>query len=102
MFQRPMTARWRRCFAVSLTTFALMGCDPWWMATRPPTQLIQVERTPINPVSLTCRERPLPPENGTQADVAAYLRELEAWGAECEAKLADLREILRPSQEVQP
>jgi hypothetical protein len=34
--------------------------------------------------------------------VAAYLREVVAWGDTCEQRLADVRELLRPSQEGTP
>lgn len=106
MPRNQTTARLRLCCAVSLMTFALAGCDQWatMLATRPPAQLVklQVERPQINQSSLLCPPRPLPPEGGTQADVAVYLRTLEAWGRDCEAKLADVREILRPTQEVTP
>ena len=89
-----------RFCAVSLTTFALAGCDLLGIATRPPTLLTRVlmVQPEIDPESLSCPQRPQPPDaGGTQADVAVYLREAIAWGDSCEAKLADLREILRPS-----
>lgn len=101
MPQRISTAPWPLFFVMSLTIFALAACDLQELATRPPTLLtkIQLERQEINPASLLCRPKPLPPEDGaTQADVAVYLRELEAFGTDCSAKLADVREILRPSQ----
>lgn len=95
--------RLRLFFAASLTTFALTACDPWAeIATRSPTLLtrIQVERPEIKAENLQCNRRPQPPDiGGTQADVAVYVREVTAWGDECEAKLADVRELLRPTQE---
>ena len=103
MLRNLTTARLRLCCAVSLTTFALTACDRW-QATRPPTLLtrLQVERPEVNQASLLCRPKPLPPEAGTQADVAVYVRELEAFGADCSSKLADVREILRPTLEGAP
>ena len=91
------TAPWLLFCLVSLT-----GCA-WFnpQATRPPTVLtkIQVESPPISS-SLSCPPRPTPPapETATQRDVAAYLRELAAWGEDCEAKLAEVREALRGTQ----
>ena len=79
---------------VSLTACEMMG-----LATRPPTVItkIQLERSPIS-VRLACPPRPLPPqaETVTQRDVAAYLSEVIAWGEQCQAKLAELREALTP------
>ena len=100
-----MTGLWPLFFAVSLMTFALTACDRFpSLATQPPTQLVKVQlkRPEITGTNLLCSLRPLPPEEGTQADVAAYVREVVAWGDECESKLADIREILRPAQEVTP
>lgn len=97
------TALSLRFFVVSLTTFALTACDLMGMAHRPPTPLtkIQVERMTAPVETLTCSKRPTAPAEGaTQADVAVYVREVTSWGDECEAKLADVRELLRPSQEV--
>jgi len=76
----------------------LTACSPPW-ATRPPTVLtqIQVERQPVNLSDLHCPERPRPPEAGTQRDVAIYLLELAAWMETCQAKLAEVRELLRPA-----
>lgn len=100
---RSMAPLLRFC-AMSSMICALAACDLMpEMATRPPTVLtrVQLERQEISPATLLCRPKPLPPEEGaTQADVAVYLRELEAFGTDCSAKLADVREILRPSQEV--
>ena len=98
MPQSLTMAPWRLFFVGSLTTFALTACNPPW-ATRPPTVLtqIQVERQPINQADLVCPPRPLPPEGGTQQDVATYFRELIAWGETCQAKLAEVSEMLRPA-----
>ena len=86
-------------FVASLMTLGLTACDQTWLATQPPTPLVrlQVERPPVDPSQLQCQSRPQPPKAGTQADVAVYVRELDAWGAECESKLADVREMLRPT-----
>ena len=103
MPQNRKMARLPQCFAVSLTTFALTACDLMGLATRPPTPLtrIQVERPQLRAESLTCSNRPPTPDEGaTQADVAVYVREVTAWGDNCQAKLADVRELLRPTQEV--
>lgn len=59
---------------------------------------IQVERLQVPEDKLRCATRPEPPAVGaTQRSVAWYLAELHSWGQECEARLAELREILRPS-----
>ena len=105
MPRNQMTGLWPLFFVVSLMTFALTACDMLpTRATLPPTQLVKVQKvTPeITGTNLLCPLRPLPPEEGTQADVAIYVREVVAWGDECESKLADIREILRPAQEVTP
>ena len=67
---------------------------------RPPTPLTKLQLVPttVQVETLTCSKRPQAPDVGaTQADVAVYVREVTAWGDECEAKLADVREILRGS-----
>jgi hypothetical protein len=72
------------------------------VAHRPPTPLTKIQLVPttVRVETLNCNTRPHPPDIGaTQADVAVYVREVTAWGDECEAKLADVRELLRPSQE---
>ena len=51
----------------------------------------------MNLSDLHCPERPRPPEAGTQRDVAIYLLELAAWMETCQAKLAEVRELLRPA-----
>jgi hypothetical protein len=56
----------------------------------------EVQRTPIlSPLSCPPRPSPPAPEKATQRDVAAYLRELAAWGDTCEARLAEVGEALR-------
>lgn len=94
---RPLTtALSLLCCAILLTACDLMG-----MAHRPPTVLtqIKVERQQVNLADLHCPPRPLPPEAGTQRDVSAYLEQVVAWMDTCQAKLAEVSEILRPSQE---
>lgn len=51
----------------------------------------------MNLSDLHCPQRPLPPEAGTQRDVAIYLVELGGWMETCQAKLAEVRELLKPS-----
>ena len=93
MLRKRMTAPLLLFCATLLT-----ACNPPW-ATRPPTVLtqIQVERQPVNLSDLHCPERPRPPESGTQRDVAIFLLELAAWMETCQAKLAEVRELLRPA-----
>ena len=97
MHRQPMTVP-SLLFCATLLT----GCEWAGMATRPPTVLtqIQVERPQVNLADLHCPQRPPPPKSGTQRDVAIYLLEVAAWMDTCQAKLAEMREILRPSQEV--
>ena len=82
--------------AASLTACEMMG-----LVTRPPTVItkIQLERSPIS-AHLACPPRPLPPqaETVTQRDVAAYLSEVIAWGEQCQAKLAEMDEVLKAAQ----
>ena len=103
MPRNQTTGRLPLFFVVSLMTFALTACDLMGMAHRPPTPLTKLQLVPttVQAETLSCDKRPTPPDIGaTQADVAVYVREVTSWGDECEAKLADVREILRPSQEV--
>ena len=105
MPQSQMMDRWRLFCVVSLTTFALTACDLMGVATRPPTPLTKIQLVPTTvPVeTLTCSDPPAVPAPGaTQADVAVYVREVTAWGEECKSKLADVSEMLRPSQEEKP
>lgn len=94
---------------LSLLSFAMLltGCDLMGMAHRPPTVLaptvvtkIKVERPAISLADMDCPMLPRPPEGGTQLDVAIFIVERDAWAQACKAKLADVREILRPGQEV--
>lgn len=86
------------CCGLSLTACGWFSPE----ATRPPTVLIKTE-TQAQPLltSPTCRQRPNAPapETATQRDVALFLRELNEWGEECEAKLAEVSEMLRPTQD---
>lgn len=78
--------------AVSLT--ACVG------STTPPQLLtrVQVVRPEVPVNKLYCASEPAPPIDGiTQRGVAWYLRELVAWGRNCEARVAELRALLRPS-----
>ena len=94
MRQRLRTALLLLSCVVSLTACGWMG-----VATREPTVLTK----PIlldQPLSAlpTCPPRPLPPgPDATQRDVAAYVRELSAWGEACEAKVAEVAQLLRPT-----
>lgn len=79
---------------------SLTSCEMMGMASRPPTVItkIQLERSPISSLQ-ACPERPQPPPaNATQRDVAAYLRELIAWGEDCQARLAEVAEALKGAQ----
>lgn len=99
-----MTGLWPLFFLASLT-----ACAP---TLQPPTVLtrIQVERLQVPETKLRCQTRPEPPAEKSfigptgietkplkQSHVAWYLAELHAWGEGCEAKLAEVRELLRPS-----
>lgn len=63
---------------------------------------IQIERPKLPANKLYCRTRPEPPakpESGRTMSKAAawYFALLEAWGEDCEAKLAEVRDVLQPA-----
>ena len=107
MLRNPKTDQLLRFCAASLMTFALTACDLLGvdLATRPPTPLTKIQLVPttVQVETMTCSDAPAVPAPGaTQADVAVYVREVTAWGEECKSKLADVSEMLRPSQEEKP
>lgn len=88
----PMTALLPLFLLASLT-----GC----VGTTPKPQVItkiQIERPHLPANKLYCQSRPEPPARGkTQKAVAWYAAQLHAWGEDCEARLAEVREIVRPT-----
>lgn len=91
MHRLVMMVPWLLFSAVSLT--ACVGSTPPQLLTR-----VEVVRPEVPVNKLFCASEPAPPAEGTtQRGVAWYLRELQSWGKDCEARVAELRALLRPS-----
>lgn len=68
----------------------LTGCADRYQA--PPE--IQVERQPVPASMLDAPPKPLPPADGTQRDVAAYIIQLDLHADQLAGKLAAVREVV--------